>query len=152
MSFCACIDFYRRRTSINNMATFREAVMLKIALARRRRRNLYQIYQDRCFWAPMSGCSCINSCTRKTEPNSLSRLPYPSASLSSSGTEHSKRTHTCLSHQIQLYFVLASRDQQVWLNLFRKRAPAVTFFPIFAETLLPLRMPCRWKLWAWAEN
>ena len=75
MSFCACIDFYRRRTSKNNMAAFREAVMLKIALARRRRRNLYQIYQDRCFWAPRSGCSCINSCTRKTVPNSLPRLP-----------------------------------------------------------------------------
>ena len=40
MSFCACIDVYQRRTSKNNMAAFREAVMLKIALARRRRRNL----------------------------------------------------------------------------------------------------------------
>lgn len=40
MSFNACIDFYQRRTSKNNMAAFREVVMLKIALARRRRRNL----------------------------------------------------------------------------------------------------------------
>ena len=40
MSFCACIDFYQRRTSKNNMAAFRETVALKIALARRRRRNL----------------------------------------------------------------------------------------------------------------
>ena len=40
MSFCACIDFYQRRTSKNKMAAFREAVMLKIALARGKCRNL----------------------------------------------------------------------------------------------------------------